>query len=86
MTGYAAAFSKQADIGLTCTTTSVVYANYVDSTVLLSIFCYSRLIQYLKIINFAEEHYSLRDKCTITSVVYANYVDSTILLSAVTID
>ena len=27
---------EQADNGITCTITSVVYANYVDSTVLLS--------------------------------------------------
>ena len=33
ITGYAATFSKQADNGMTCTITSVVYAKYVDSTV-----------------------------------------------------
>ena len=59
MTGYAATFLKQADNGRTCTITSVVYTNYVDSTVLLSAVT---IIQYLKIINFAEEHHSLRDK------------------------
>ena len=52
MTGYAATFSKQADNGITCAETSVVYANYVNSTVLVSavttiIFLY--IIQYLKI-------------------------------------
>ena len=47
MTGYAITFSKQADDGITCTVTSVVYANYVDSTVLLSVVT---IIQYLKII------------------------------------
>ena len=46
MTGYAATFSKQADDGITCTITSVVYENYVDSTVLLSAVT---IIQYLKI-------------------------------------
>ena len=59
MTGYAATFSKQADNGITCTITSVVYANYVDNTVLLSAVT---MIQYLKVRNFAEEHHSLRDK------------------------
>ena len=46
MTGNAVTFSKQADNGITCTITSVVYANYVDSTVLLSVVT---IIQYLKI-------------------------------------
>ena len=46
MTGYAATFSDQADNGIACTITSVVYANYVDSTVLLSALT---IIQYLKI-------------------------------------
>ena len=59
MTGYAATFSKKADNGITCTITSIVYANYVDSTVLLSAVT---IMQYLKMINFAEEHHNLRDK------------------------
>ena len=45
MTGYTATFSKQADNGITCNITSVVDANYVDSTVLLSAVT---MIQYLK--------------------------------------
>ena len=46
MTGYAATFSKQVDNEITCIITSVVYANYVDSTLLLSAVT---IIQYLKI-------------------------------------
>ena len=45
MIGYAATVLKQADNGITCTITSVVYANYVDSTVLLSAVT---IMQYLK--------------------------------------
>ena len=52
-------FFKSSNNGITCTITSVVYANYVDSTVLLLAVT---IIQYLKIRNFAEEHHSLRDK------------------------
>ena len=59
MAGYAATFSKETDNGITCTITSVVHANYVDSTVLLSAVT---MIQYVKIGNFAEEHHTLRDK------------------------
>ena len=47
MTRYAATFSKQADNGITCTITSVVYTNYVDSTNLLSAVT---MVQYFKII------------------------------------
>ena len=59
MAGYAATFSKQADNGITFTITRVVYANYVDSTVLLSAVT---MIQYVTIRNVAEEHHSVRDK------------------------
>ena len=52
-------FFESSNNGITCTMTSVVYANYVGSTVLLSAV---KIIQYFKTRNFAEGHHSLRDK------------------------
>ena len=49
MTGYAVTLSKIADNGIACTITSVVYANYVDSTVLLYAVT---IIQYMEIRTF----------------------------------
>ena len=54
-------FFESSNNVITCTITSVVYANYVDSTGLLSAVT---IIQYLKMRNFVEEHHSLRDKNT----------------------
>ena len=48
-------FFESSSNEITCTITSVVYANYVDSKVLLSVVT---IIQCLEIRNFAEEHHS----------------------------
>ena len=45
-------FFKSSNNGMTCTMTSVVHANYVDSTVVL--LSAVTIKQYLKIRNFAE--------------------------------